>query len=198
MTKKLSAAFKGNLEAVNSGNSNQVQQVVKEEDSFLGVKDTSVTTGLTYGNISGGGINLESNIGMSVLVEGAISNNFSLGFGISKLSYTAVDLAGLNYYGGFPGFLRDIEIDTWELKTVGKYNFGKGKKFRPFFGMEIGIRKMDMNYNGQNFGFYNLPNGLDQFNSLNNSTMVVNAIAGANLNFSKNFGLNMQVSFGKV
>ena len=140
---------------------------------------------------------MESNVGLSVLVEGSISSKFSIGFGLSKLSYNAVDLAGLNYYGGFPGFLRDIEIDTWELKSVGKYNFGSGNKFRPFFGIELGLRKMDMNYNGQNFNYYNMPYSFDQFNSLNNSTIIVNAIAGANLNFSNSFGLNMQVSFGK-
>lgn len=173
-------------------------------------KDSKVIAGLGATAIKGDTIDFESKLNINLSAENHVLPNVSVGIG---LGYTTLDITdtansfinngsqvyyntGYNNYFGNNG--RAIAYDRLNVETNSKFFLTVDAKVKPFVGAAVGYSRTSMKYSdsGNNYMYTNnVAAGNEGYSS---GFFSAAAKLGAEVDFSENVGLNLDLSYTKA
>jgi hypothetical protein len=172
-------------------------------------KDSKIIASLGATAIKGDTIDFESKFNVTVTAENHVLPNLSVGVGLGYSTLDITDTANSfinngtqNYYNnGYNNYFgnngRAITYDRFNVETNGKFFLTVESKVKPFVGAALGYSRSSMKYtdSGNNYAYNNVNFGNE---GLSSGYLSAAAKLGAEVNFSENIGLNLDLSYTKA
>ena len=135
--------------------------------------------------------NFDSKINAGVLLETMLSSRFSVGllFNYANFKFTS----NYNYY------TPAVKSDVYSLGINSKFFILNQGFLRPFLGGGLTYNWNNLSLDTVNYGYYNNNYNYNNYdNSLTTNSMSGFLMAGTELRFSKNMGINFDFRYGKT
>lgn len=157
-------------------------------------------------NVSGTRLDLESNVGFSILGETLLTNQLSVGLSVGYSTMDMTDISNQyvntgygqyynnNYYNSY-GQGRKINSKKLTIEAGGKFFFTEDSKLRPYLGAAVSYNRDQLQYESSNsYNFNNVNFGNEGYSS---SALAGTARVGAEFDFNETVGFNLDLSFTK-
>ena len=148
----------------------------------------------------------DSSSQFSLTFESLITSRFSLGLGVShgkvQISDISKGFGNFSSFGFNSGFFnaRELNYKRTTIDLVGKYFILPSSKVNPYVGASIGLGRDRLEYDdsdGLNNAFGNGFNGLGFNENFRRNYATWALLAGAEVKFTKNFGINFEVKHSR-
>jgi hypothetical protein len=173
-------------------------------------KDSKVIAGLGATAIKGDNIDFESKMNVNVSAENHVLPHVSIGIAVGYTTLDITDTANsfinngysynynTSYNNSFGTNGRAISYDRLNVETNGKFFLTVDSKVKPFVGAAIGYNRTSMKYNdsGNNYTYAN--NTVAGNEGYSSGYVSGTAKLGAEVDFSDNIGLNLDLSYTKA
>ncbi len=225
---KLRKAFRGNLQAVDQVSTTQAapqaQAQAKPQPEVVALptpvkieviappspaKEEEETpenkvipfAGIRQYSDSGNNIDFESNINMGLSLENMLSDNFSLGLGVS---YSTMDITYKNTFNNFGYYYNnslngdEVYYTNLNLNLNGKVFLSAKTRIKPFIGFQFGYNRSSLEFETRQTYFNRVNSGNQTSTTVSGSHMTGTGLAGAEVDFSKNVGLVLDFRYSRA